>query len=58
MSGSGAGSVGGSGKVGMEMTRDSSAAGDLRRGGMFEFLQELCILLSPPSLEGLCVSGR
>ena len=56
--GSGTGSVGGSGKVGMEMARDSSAAGDSRRVGTFEFLQGLCILLFPPSLEGLPVSGR
>ena len=58
MSGFGTGSVGGSGRVEMEMARGSNAAGDSRRGGMFEFLQGLCILLSPPSLEGLPVSGR
>ena len=58
MSGSGTGSVDGSGRVEMEMVRGSNAAGDLRHGGTFEFLQGLCILLSPPSLEGLSVSGR
>ena len=57
MSGSGTGSVDGSGRTEMEMARGSSAAGDSRRGGMFESLQGLCILLSPPSLEGLPVSG-
>ena len=55
MSGSETGSVGGSGGVGMAM--GSSAAGDSRHGGTFEFLQGLGILLSPPSLEGLPVSG-
>ena len=57
-SGSGTSSVGGSGKVAMVMARDSSAAGDSCHGGMFVSLQELCILLSPPSLEGLFVSGQ
>ena len=51
------GSVGGSGRVEMAMARGSNAAGDSHRGGMFEFLQGLCILLSPPSLEGLPISG-
>ena len=46
------------GRVEMVMARGSNAAGDSRRGGMFEFLQGLCILLSPPSLDGLPVSGR
>ena len=58
MSGSGTGSVGGSGRVEMETLRGSNAAGDSRRGGTFESLQGLYILLSPPSLEGLPVSGR
>ena len=58
MSGSGTGSVGGSGRVEVEMVRGSSAAGDSRRGGTFEFLQGLCILLFPPSLEGLPVLGQ
>ena len=40
------------------MARGSSAAGNPHRGGTFEFLQGLCILLSPPSLDGLPVSGR
>ena len=56
MSGSRTGSVDGSGRV--EMVRGSNAAGDSRHGGTFIFLQGLCILLSPPSLEGLPVSGR
>ena len=54
-SGSGTGSVGDSGRV--EMVRGSSAAVDSCRGGTFRFLQGLCILLFPPSLEGLPVSG-
>ena len=58
MSGSRTGSVSGSGKVEVEVARGSSAAGDSHRGGTFELLQELCILQSPPSLEGLPVSGR
>ena len=58
MSGSGIGSVGGLGRVEMEMARGSSAAGDSHRGETFGFLQGLCILLSPPSLEGLPVSDR
>ena len=55
--GSGTGSTDGSGRVEMEMGRGSNAAGNSRHGGMFEFLQGLCILLSPPSLDGLPVSG-
>ena len=58
MSGSGIGSVGGSGRVEMEMARGSSAAGDSRHGETFESLQGLCILLSLPSPEGLPVSGQ
>ena len=58
MSGSGTGSKDSSGRVEMVMARGSSAAGDSRRGGTFEFLQGLCSLLSPPSLDGLPVSGR
>ena len=58
MSGFGAGSVDGLERVEMEMSRGSNAAGDSRRAWTFEFLQGLYILLSPPSLEGLPVSGR
>ena len=58
MLGSEIGSVDGSGRVEIAMARGSNGVGDSRRGGMFEFLQGLCILLSPPSLEGLPVSGR
>ena len=58
MSGFRTGSVDGSGRVEMEMVRGSSAVGDSRRDRTFEFLQGLCILLFPPSLEGLSVSGR
>ena len=57
MSGFGTGSVGGFKRVEMEMSRGSNAAGDSRRDGTFRFLQGLCTLLSPPSLEGLPVSG-
>ena len=58
MSGSGTGSIGGSGRVEMETARGFSVVGDLCRGGTFESLLGLCILLSPPSLEGLPVSGQ
>ena len=58
MLGSGTGSKDGLGRVEMEMGRGSNAAGDSCHGGTFKFLQGLCILLSPPSLEGLPVSGR
>ena len=47
-----------SGRVEIEMDRGSNAAGDSHHGGTFKFLQGLCILLSPPSLEGLPVSGQ
>ena len=57
ISGSGAGSKLGLGRVVMVMGRGSNAAGDSCHGGMFEFLQGLCILLSPLSLDGLPVSG-
>ena len=57
MLGSGTGSEDGSGRVVMVMGRGSNAAGNSHHGGTFEFLQELCILLSPPSLDGLPVSG-
>ena len=42
----------------MVIARGSNAIGDSHRDGTFEFLQGLCILLSPPSLEGLPVSGQ
>ena len=58
MSGSRTGSKDCSGRVEMVIVRGSSAAGNLCHGGMFEFLQGLCILLSPPSLDGLPVSGQ
>ena len=57
MSGSGTGSEDGLGRVEMVMGRGSNAAGDSHHGRMFEFLQGLCILLSPPSPDGLPVSG-
>ena len=50
-------SKGGSGGVEMVMGKGSSAAGNSCHGGMFEFLQVLYILLSPPSLDGLLVIG-
>ena len=50
--------MGGSERVEMEIARGSSAAGDSRHGRTFEFLQGLCILLFPSSLEGLPVSGQ
>ena len=55
--GSGTGSKDGSGRVEMVMGRGSNAAGDSHCGGMFKFLQGLCVLLSPPSLDGLPVIG-
>ena len=58
ISGSGTGSKDSSGRVEMVITRGSNAAGDSHRGRTFEFLQGLCILLCPPSLDGLPVSGR
>ena len=57
MSGSRTGSKDGSGRVEMVIARGSSAAGNSRRGRTFKFLQGLCILLSPLSLDGLPVSG-
>ena len=57
MSGSGTGSGVGSGRVEMEMGSSSNAAGNSCHDRMFEFLQGLCILLSPLSLHGLPVSG-
>ena len=51
------GSKVGSGRVAMEMGSGANAAGDSHHGRMFEFLQELCILLSPLSLDGPPVSG-
>ena len=57
MSGSRTGSGVGSGRVEMEMGKGSSVAGDSCHGRMFGFLQGLCILLSPPSLDGLLVPG-
>ena len=57
MLGSGTGSEDSLGRVVMVMARGSNAAGDSRHGRTFEFLQGLCILLSPPSLDGLSVSG-
>ena len=57
MSGSGTGSEGDSGRVEMVMVRGSNVAGDSCRGRTFEFLQGLCTLLFPPSLEGLPVSS-
>ena len=54
---SGTGSKEGSGKVEMVVGRGSNAAGNSRPGGMFKFLQGLCILLFPVSLDGLPVSG-
>ena len=47
----------GLGRVVMVMGRDSNAAGNSRHSRMFEFLQGLCTLLSPLSLDGLLVSG-
>ena len=58
ISGSGMGSELGSGRVVMVMGRGSNAAGDSCHGRMFRFLQGLCILLSPLSLDGLPVSGQ
>ena len=55
---SGFGTGSGFGGVETETLRDPNAAGDSRRVWTFEFLQGLCILLFPPSLEGLPVSGR
>ena len=55
---SGMGSKLGSGRVKMVMGQGSNVAGDSHHGGTFEFLQGLCILLSPLSLDGLPVSGR
>ena len=40
-------------RVEMEMGRGSNAAGDSHCGGMFGFLQGLCILLSPVPLGDL-----
>ena len=57
MSGSGTGSILGLGRVEVVMGRGSNAAGDSHRGRMFKFLQGLCTLLSPPSLDGLLVIG-
>ena len=58
MSGSGTGSKDGLGRVEMVIARGSSVAGDSRCSGTFKLLQGLCILLSPPSLDGLPVSGQ
>ena len=58
MSGSRTGSEVGSGRVEIVMGRGSNTAGDSCHGEMFEFLQGLCIHLSPLSLDGLPVSGR
>ena len=58
ISGFGTGSKDSLGRVEMVIARGSDAAGDSRRGRTFEFLQGLCILLSPPSLDGLSVSGQ
>ena len=58
MSGSRTGSGDGSGRVEIVMGRGSNGAGDSRHGETFKFLQGLCILLSPPSLDGLPVSGQ
>ena len=55
--GSGMGSKLGLGRVVMVMGRGSNAAGNSHCGGTFKFLQGLCILLSPLSLDGLPVSG-
>ena len=55
MSGSRTGSGVDSGRVVMVMGKGSSAAGDSCCGGTFRFLQVLCILLSPLSLDGLPV---
>ena len=46
----------GSGKEEIVMGRGSRAAGDSCCGRTFEFLQGLCILLCPPSLDGLSVT--
>ena len=56
MSGSGIGSGVGLGRVEMVIGRGANAAGDSCCDGTFEFLQGLCILLSPLSLDGLPVS--
>ena len=58
MSGSGIGSEAGLGRVEIMMGRGSNATGDSHHGRMFKFLQGLCILPSPPSLDGLPVSGQ
>ena len=57
MLGSGTGSEDGSGRVEMVIARGSSAIGNSHHGGTFKFLQGLYILLSPPSLDGLPISG-
>ena len=57
ISGSRTGSKLGSGRVEIVIGRGSNAAGDSRHDGTFEFLQGLCILLSPPSLDGLLIIG-
>ena len=57
ISGTGIGSVVGSGRVEIVTGRGSNAAGDSHHGGTFEFLQGPCIPLSPPSLDGLPVPG-
>ena len=58
MSGSRIGSEAGLGRVEIVMGRGSNAAGDSHHGRTFGFLQGICILLSPLSLDGLPVPGQ